>query len=57
MGPIGFGETSVRNTNTRCVIAQKSAVLIYFAVEAWNYYFLFLKWVTCSAEQSIILYC
>ena len=34
MGTIDCLETSVRTT--RCVIAQKSAVLIYFAVEAWN---------------------
>jgi len=35
MGPIGLLDTSVRTT--RCVIAQKSAVLIYFAVEACNH--------------------
>jgi len=32
-GPIGCPETSVR----RCVMNQKSAVLIYFAAEAWNH--------------------
>ena len=31
MGPVGCPETSVRDTTTRCVISQKSAVLIYFA--------------------------
>jgi len=36
MGPIGCPETSAIKTTTRCVTAQKSAVLIYFAAEAWN---------------------
>jgi len=35
MGPIDCLETSVITT-TRCVIAHKSAVLIYFAAEAWK---------------------
>jgi hypothetical protein len=32
-----FGTTyRLEITTTRCVIAKKSAVIIYFAVEAWN---------------------
>jgi hypothetical protein len=34
--PIGCPETSLQITTTCCVITQKSAVLVYFAVEAWN---------------------
>jgi len=36
MSPIGCPETSVRNYITRCVITQKSAVLIYLVAESWN---------------------
>ena len=47
MGLIAWPETSMAITNTRCVTAQESAVLIYFAVEAWNHAYLarfFLEW-------------
>ena len=37
MGPIGCTETSVGSVITRCLIAQNSGVLIYFAAEAWNH--------------------
>jgi len=37
MGPISCTETSVRNYHHSLVIAQKSAVLIYLAAEAWNH--------------------
>jgi len=36
-GPIGCPETSVKITNSRCVITQKSIVFIYFASEARNH--------------------
>jgi len=38
MGPIGCPETSVRNYHysPRCVVTQKSTVLICFVAEAWN---------------------
>jgi len=37
MGLIGCTETSVKITTTSCVIAQKSVVLTYVAVEAWKH--------------------
>jgi hypothetical protein len=37
MGPTSCPETSARNTTIRCVTTQKSAFLIYFAVEACNH--------------------
>ena len=36
MGLIGCSKTLVGITTTNCVITQKSAVLIYFTVEAWK---------------------
>jgi hypothetical protein len=40
MGLIGWLETSVNITTNRCLITKKSAVLIYFATEAWNHGYL-----------------
>jgi 3-polyprenyl-4-hydroxybenzoate decarboxylase len=37
VGPTGCTETSVGRATTRCLITQTSAVLIYFAAEAWNH--------------------
>ena len=35
-GLLGYPETSLDITFTRCVITLKSAVIIYFAMEGWN---------------------
>jgi hypothetical protein len=37
MGPIGCPKRRLEITTTRCVMTQKSVVLVYLAAEAWNH--------------------
>jgi len=57
IGPIGCPETSVRIAATRCVITQKSAVLIYLASEACNHPVIFSPWDPMSLQWLLQYQC